>query len=136
MKPSKSSRGYTIAYRREVTLVNPSDRSWTKHDYILWFGACGTTYLRVWSNCLDSALEKAAGWLAEHAPGHLTQPEYSEERNGEGEPVNADEAEADLTYTESGWLVSYEWGIVAEDVTRAGLESLLGAKWGPQDAYR
>ena len=66
-----------------LTIVNPSDRDdhQAKHQwspyvrytkrYVLWFGACGPTYLMVWGRSLDAALETAADWLADNAPGHI-----------------------------------------------------------------
>lgn len=53
-----------------LVVVNPSERSWQDQRYVLSFGAAGTTHLLVWGN-LDDALETAAEWLCEHAPGHV-----------------------------------------------------------------
>jgi hypothetical protein len=135
------------SFTREIVLVNPSYRDWTRHNYVLWFGAVGTTVLRVWANSLDDAIEEAAGWLADHAPGHVMAHwgeehialvrEVCEEEGiafpAPGEAPDAafyescERAEADLTYTESGYLTSYEWGILAEDPDRADLDALIGA---------
>lgn len=75
----------------------------------------------------DDALEIAAEKLLEVAPGLFTEPDYKEtcrEYNVDFEAFKAarnpyddfhavvDEAEADLTHTESGWLLSHEWTIV------------------------
>lgn len=54
IEPTRSERGISIGeagshFTRQITLVNPSDRSWTRRDYVLWFGGCGVTYLRVWA---------------------------------------------------------------------------------------
>lgn len=38
-------------------------------------------------------------------------------------------AEADLTRTESGFLTSYEWGVLAENPERAELKELI-ENWG------
>jgi len=88
--------------------------------WLFHFGAYATAHVLAYGR-LEDALEDAAAWLKEHAPGHLTEPDYNDptmllEPEIEGE-LDADKrqelirehAEADLTYTESGWLVSYEW---------------------------
>jgi hypothetical protein len=91
----------------------------------LWhftFGAYGSTHVFVWAGpahrALDDALEEAASWLADNAPGHLSTDEemqelYDEAREELGDDADEDEireqAEADMTYTESGYLTSYEW---------------------------
>ena len=120
----------------KINVVNPNDKNWCRHSYLLWFGQCGATFLLVYSNDLDSALEDAADWLAENAPGHLvsheehtelckeacddaglTWPPPSDWCNDNAYVSAIESAEADLTYTESGYLTSYEWGIVREDPT-------------------
>ena len=60
-----------IGPRQTITMVNPTEREYASHDYVLWFGGCGTTNLRVWADSLEDALEIAADWLKEHAPGHI-----------------------------------------------------------------
>lgn len=123
---------------RKVNVANASDRRWRRHSYLLWFGACAPTFVLAYADSLDDALEAAAEWLAEHAPGHLMEwggddhidliRGVCDERGLEYRPEFfvgmieppwgsvLDAAEADLTYTESGFLTSYEWGIVAEDM--------------------
>lgn len=106
------------------------------------FGAYGSTYVAVGfepvrghAACVhgmasgrdfDDALEVAAETLLEVAPGSFTEPDYQKACNDVGvsfadsqaEVSNEDyaeiltRAEADLTYTESGWLISHEWTIV------------------------
>lgn len=100
--------------------------------YEFQFGAPWCQRVLVWSNAFDDALEEAAEMVAEKWPGLIMQSNdehlvslYREacERhgvawdefvsgahrpNGKIEKVLQD-AEADLTYTESGWLISYEW---------------------------
>lgn len=103
--------------------------------YILWFGACGPTNILVYANGLEAALEDAAqeihdrGWL-----GHFNEPDYKEafedlqrdgkipkglifeedasNENGQYQELIREEAETDLTYTESGYIADWEWGIV------------------------
>jgi len=103
------------------------------------FGGVGTLHVLVYGGNLDAALELAAGVLEEEGwVGHLTSETEMQElykeaaedldltlENGrlfddEGEEVDWDDqlgnevretAEADMTYTESGWLTSYEWAV-------------------------
>lgn len=110
-----------------VFIVNPLDvrREGKNTVYVFQFGAVGTLWLAVLNQSFEDALEEAAGWLAEYAPGHLhtdkeMQDLYNEalaELVSEGKDPEDEEtiqkaqedAEADLTYTESGYLTSYEW---------------------------
>lgn len=125
-------------------IVNPCDRETGRYAgtrrYVLWFGQCAPTFIMVWSRSLEDALETAAAYLAEHAPGHIMtedseeladlRREACEERavsyeafaNGElglDDPEAWDAIEqaatADLTHTESGYITSYEWGIQFDD---------------------
>lgn len=68
------------------------------------FGAYGWTTCTVKAGSLDAALETAAEWLSEAAPGILTQPEEfdPDDLNDDGHPV-------DHTYTEYGYIPSWEW---------------------------
>lgn len=115
------------------------------HRYILWFGVYADTRVLVYADSLESALEDAAQELREQGwIGLFTEPDYAdalEDLQKEGkipqdvtwEEISAcgviDEvsekvlsrADADLTYTESGWIASWEWGIVAEDPSREEL---------------
>jgi hypothetical protein len=122
-----------------IVILNPSDRDWKRHRYVLWFGACGSTRIMVWANGLEDALEECAAYLADHAPGHI-MAEWSDEHEKliaevceergvafpDGFQALKDDAkweictaaEADLTRTESGFITSYEWGIYAEDPER------------------
>ncbi len=92
----------------------------------LWhfqFGAYGTTHVFVWSGPghmgIEDALEEAASWLAENAPGVFHD-------------VESDEDEVDMTYTESGWIPSWEWTVSRleskddryADVWEASIEAL------------
>ena len=49
---------------------------------------------------------------------------YEDERYQEA----IQDAEADLTYTEAGFLTSYEWGIVFEDPTREQILEFLDGR--------
>jgi hypothetical protein len=99
----------------------------------LWhfqFGPYTGTNVFVWGGHLEDGLETAASWLKENAPGHFysnadimdfvrdvlkdqgkTEYDYMralEEHDQWAYDVE-EEATADLTYTESGYLASHEW---------------------------
>ena len=104
------------------------DNIWAadKGVFVFKFGAYGATHVLAYGY-LEDALEDAATWLAENAPGHLTEPECPECSHPQCTQVDSDDsasqfkcdkcghtferedAEADLTHTESGWLLSHEW---------------------------
>lgn len=90
-----------------------------KGVWVFQFGAYSTTHVLAYGS-LEDALEDAAAWLKDNAPGHLTEPDYNDrdmllDPEIEGE-LDADKrqelilarAESGLTYTESGWLLSHE----------------------------
>lgn len=115
-----------------VYLVNPLEvpmkyghGSGSQKPYILTFGQISATLLFIWARSLEAALEEAGETLAEHFPGLIMKPDdpelqelYDEAREELGEDADEDEvmqqAEADLTYTESGYITSYEWGIASD----------------------
>ncbi len=130
---------------RRVEIANPCERTWQRQSFVFWFGACGPTYVLAYGRGIEDALESAAGWLADHAPGLIMPPDSDElydleleaqretcgvelptywERSPAVERCIAraqEVAVADLTYTESGYLTSYEWGIALENPTPAEL---------------
>jgi hypothetical protein len=140
-------RNYRNGIRRRVDVVNPGDKSWCRQSFVLWFGACGPTYLLVYANGLDSALKTAADWLAENAPDHLMSawgedhtalvreaceeaglpypPPDDADLETDGYYYAQSDAEADLTYTEAGYLTSYEWGIALENPTPTELRAFV-----------
>ena len=144
MKSITIGANFSSYGQREVTYVNPSDRDSYRHRYVFQFGAYGCTHLLAYANGLDDALEECAAWLAEHAPGHIMAYDSNEMRDlynealaelvEEGaDPYDEDtieqareDATADLTYTESGYLTSYEWSIELDDPTRAELLAYCG----------
>lgn len=120
-------------------LVNPIDvDAWQTPDlYALQFGAYGTTRLLVWADHLENAIEPAAEWLATYAPGHISTEDHVqqlmrevlEEEPGLDEEAAYEKATADLYYTESGYLTSYEWhahGVnPSEELYKAAKEASL-----------
>lgn len=138
---------------RKIHVINPSDKSYTNQRFVLWFGACAPTYILVYGH-LEDCLELAAEWLADNEPGHittndeimelvrevltdrvLTEGDYLAALEGTHETLSPDDAyeieeqaTADLTYTESGYLASYEWGIALDNPTRTELIEFGGGK--------
>lgn len=125
---------------QQIYIVNPGDWHWNvvggyrPHHrggglWLFQFGAYGATWVAVWNASLEDALEEAGGWLADHAPGHLTTEEElwkdkgliedAMEDVGVSGPFNELDEEdqykvhesmtTDMTYTESGYLNSWEW---------------------------
>lgn len=107
-----------------IHYANPDETTFTGACFEFHFGAYGATIVRVYQRPghVEDALETAAKWLAENAPGIFEEPDYAAAKNeimgetGQGDDMIAEEdiaarAEADLTYTESGWLPSWEWTV-------------------------
>lgn len=116
---------------RRVVLVNPENRDWTSNVYILCFGAYGWTRLMLWENHLEDALDTAVDWLAENSPGLLCDEEVHEAykqcvEDGMSEEDAIAYAEEDTTQAGNcgNYLLSYEWGIVGENLSRDALRSL------------
>ena len=90
------------------TIVNPNDVAFYDNLYLFTFGAYGSTKVYTYGSSLDDALEEVATWLEEHAPGHLTAlddpliEELTDKETGEV---------SDMTYTEAGYLTSFEWWV-------------------------
>jgi hypothetical protein len=124
------------AFYRDGT-INPSDRPGQygrETCYDFHFGAYADTAVSVWARSCEDALELAAEYVAAHYPGHIMpegdstledlRREACEERGlvypptcdhseleEQGYYAAFESAEADLTYTESGYLTSYEWTV-------------------------
>jgi hypothetical protein len=120
-----------------MNIANASEVSWIDRLWRFQFGAFTTTAIYCWADSIDEGLEVCAAWLFDHSPGHLIQmgdPELSELIEGvlpDGETISSwqaafrsgsnhdqswaceveQEAFADLTYTDSGYLTSYEWWV-------------------------
>ena len=115
---------------RLIHYANPEEIAASCFEF--HFGAYQDTTIRVYAPAdhYESALEIAAEWLAEHEPGHLIEDWGDEHRTLYNEAVKElypntleadltneqrqlanEQATADLTYTECGWLISYEWTV-------------------------
>ncbi len=97
--------------------------------FLMRAGAYGDNRVYVWARSFEAALELAAEYWTEHAPGVFSEPDYADSARelgldwaaistgpgAEGEDALearlrvCEHAETDHTYTESGWLLSYEW---------------------------
>lgn len=112
----------------KLNLANPGDRDWTRHRYVLCFGAYGWTLVVVWANSLEGALDGAIDWIVDFAPGLLCDDEVAEAyqeaiASGMTEEAAWEEAEQDTTCGGNcgNRILSYQWGIVAEDPDRETL---------------
>ncbi len=107
-----------------IHYANPDETTFTGAYFDFRFGAYGETVVRVIQrpDHIDCALETAAEWLKEHEPGHFHEPDYKAAAIELGYPEDdpgsncedgkvAAKAESDMTHTESGWLLSWEWTV-------------------------
>lgn len=102
-------------------IVNPSDKGWTSHRYILSFGAYGDTHLLVWANHLQDALDEAIDWLVDNAPGHIVDDQVNEAyaeaiAEGKSEDEAYEIAEEDTTSGGNcgNHILSYEWSMIED----------------------
>lgn len=102
-------------------IANPGDHDWTQHLWAFQFGNVGTANVLAWANGSDSGLEEAADYLMSSGkPGYFVPDDvmaqhYEEAKaelgpNVEEEQIS-EKAEADLTYTEAGYIPSDEWHV-------------------------
>lgn len=127
---------YRVANESDVYYLHgPENKHARGQLFAFAFGAYAGTHVLAVANSLDDALEEAAGWLKDHAPGHLSDlaDEYKEalveareELGAEADEDEANEraqeiAETDMTYTGSGYLTSWEWFVddASEELTEA-----------------
>ncbi len=115
----------------KIIAINGSDAYWTRHRYVLAFGAYGWTRLLVWANSLDEALDECIDWLAEHAPGLLCDENVNEDyrealAEGCGESEAWERATADTVCggNAGNHILSHEWFILAEDPDRQTIKSI------------
>lgn len=151
--PRKTSQGIEIGPTlstegRSIVLVNPENRSYTENRFVLAFGGYGWTRLMVWERSLDDALETAAEWLAEHAPGHVMECGSDEhtalvreacEEAGLAWPMPDDiydgthpeyeraieSAESGMVHCDRGVMISDDWSVALENPSRKELEQYL-----------
>jgi hypothetical protein len=118
--------------RRSILVAQPHQKEWLgsrwgSHGrverYVLWFGAYGQQYVLCYSHSLEDALEQAAEALyGAGMLGYFAEPEMEDGSThdcpdaAEGFPCTCD-----LTYTESGYIPGWEWGIALEAPTREQL---------------
>lgn len=133
MKLRRGEEGDT--YTSAIVFVNATDADWTCHRYVLCFGSYGGTRLCVWANSLDDALDECVDWIEENAPGLLCDERCEEEykrclAEGMSEEEAIEQAEEGITRAgnHGGAILSHEWGVVAENPTRAQILELLGRK--------
>lgn len=97
--------------RKESTLCvkTTSDYFWEdKGVFILHFGAYGSTHVLA-TGRLDGAMKSASSELS---AGHFVEPELPDDYESLSEEAQDrvyNEACEDLTYTDSGYLPSWEW---------------------------
>jgi hypothetical protein len=77
---------------------NPGVRAWRFR-----FGAYGDIEVYVFGSSLEKAIEDAAWFLRDNSPGVFTE-ENILPHDDDGNPV-------DHTYTEAGWIPSWEWWV-------------------------
>jgi hypothetical protein len=118
-----------------LTFVNPTDRNWARHRYVLDFDAYGSTHLCVWANCLEDALDECVDWIADNAPGLLADEQVAEAYKGaiaagKSEDEAQEEAEVDTTCAGNAgnYLHSWEWALHSEDPDRATILALIGGQ--------
>lgn len=125
------------SFTREIVSVNPGDKDFARHRYLLWFSVGGyarAENLLVWANNLEEASEIAVDWIVENRPGILSDDYVKEEYDraiaqGKSEEEAMEEAEMDQTmWGHSGmhWVPSENWGITYEDPTREQLLEFEG----------
>lgn len=100
---------------RAIHVVNADGKRFGDPRFLLWFGAYGPTFVLVYARHLEAALEDAAEFLADSGRHWLVMPHDKVKSTDDLGCDCADPFECDAhTYTESGWIGSDEWGIVAE----------------------
>jgi hypothetical protein len=131
MSRRRKAKRLTRRIERKVVAVNTRDDG--SQRFILWFGAYGTTYLMVWANHLEDALDECIDWLADNAPGHLVDDQVNEDyaaaiAAGKSEEEAIEEAESDTTSGGNAghYILSHEWGIVRENPSRADVLEIEG----------
>lgn len=120
---------------REITIVNSSDRDWTKGRYILAVGdGFSKDLFMIWADHLEDALDACVDYLEENDMEGIFADDYigSEVERLISEGMEEDEAftEASVDHMSAGnhgrWLSCDDWLLVAENPTRAEILELQG----------
>ena len=101
----------------EIKDCNPGDQDWTRRVYVVALGTYGWTQLRIWADSEDDAIEEAASWCADNAPGLLCDKAVQEEYDraiaeGKSEEEAQEEALIDVISCDRGhylpwWEVNF-----------------------------
>jgi hypothetical protein len=130
------------SFARRVTMINPTEKSYHRCAFVLWFGAYGETRLHVYADSLEDALDECVDWAVDHAPGLLADEQVREayqealaQRIAAGADATDErvieecqqEAEIDTTTAGNGgnYLLSWEWGIALERPSAADLYAYI-----------
>lgn len=107
---SRHYNGEPLRIGNPIHIVNPDDKQWTRHRYLFTFGQVGCAFMLVYGNEPCEALELAAEFCAEQEwYGFVTPHEQVAESDDLGcDCANPFECDSH-TYTEAGWLTSWEW---------------------------
>jgi len=116
-----------------VTIINPIDRSWTRHKFVIHFGAYGVTTLVAYADHLQDALDHCIDWAVDNAPGFICDDEVDEVYQeavelGASEEDAYEQAAAD-TYCGGNCgnhVLMSEWGITAKDPSRSEMIAIIG----------
>lgn len=107
-----------------------ADRAW-----VFQFGAYGDTFVGCFGDSLDDALEDCARYLRDNGmDGYFCDPEFEPDADGHISDEEWERATVDLTYTDSGYLASWEWHI--QEVFHDGLlracaeRAMESTSWG------
>ena len=103
---------------KRIEVANIDEKPFGTTPYLFRFGVIGTTNVLAYGYCLESALEAAAEYLLEAEYfGHITPHAAPQEDLccDCDDPYECDSH----TYTEAGWLTSYEWHV--DDISREEL---------------
>ncbi len=106
--PHDGQNGNTMNKARRPQVANPHEKGFGTTAYLFRFGVMGCTNVIAYAYSVDDALEAAADHLVERGYlGHITPHDAPQ---GDlccdcDDPFDCDSH----TYTEAGWLTSYEW---------------------------
>ena len=108
---------------KRIEVANPDEKGFGTTLFLFQFGCVGTTNILAYGYSVDAALEEAADKLVELGYfGHITPHDAPKDDLGCDcdDPFECDSH----TYTEAGWLTSYEW-TYTESPTNEMLQSIV-----------